>query len=193
MIHPLNITNYPPSLSIPSLSKLGEDDFVFEAYSAVKQRVSNFASGIVDMGVKSGQQTYVGLYSINRPEWVICEQAINSMSMILVPLYDTLGPDAVKFIVNQAQISLVVADASKIVVLLKNVAAMPSVKIIVKMGFVTEEEQALAQANNVQVVAFSEVEKRGRSFHHAPVPPTPQDVATVCYTSGIASLCNSFS
>jgi long-chain acyl-CoA synthetase len=34
-------------------------------------------------------------------EWAITELSCNAYSMVLVPLYDTLGPDAVQLIVEQ--------------------------------------------------------------------------------------------
>ena len=37
------------------------------------------------------QGSCIGLYSINRPEWLITEHACSSYSFISVPLYDTLG------------------------------------------------------------------------------------------------------
>ena len=41
------------------------------------------------------------------------DQACNRQSAYCVPLYDTLGPDAVKYIVGHAAVTLVVADAVK--------------------------------------------------------------------------------
>jgi long-chain acyl-CoA synthetase len=39
------------------------------------------------------QGAKVGLYFINREEWVITEQACNSYAFVSVPLYDTLGEE----------------------------------------------------------------------------------------------------
>lgn len=36
-------------------------------------------------------------------QWVVVEQSCNSYSRVLVPLYDTLGPDAVSYIINQSK------------------------------------------------------------------------------------------
>lgn len=33
----------------------------------------------------------MGLYSSNRAEWVIAEQACNAYGLVSIPLYDTLG------------------------------------------------------------------------------------------------------
>ncbi|RVX18964.1 Long chain acyl-CoA synthetase 6, peroxisomal [Vitis vinifera] len=44
---------------------------------------------------------------INRPEWLIVDHACSAYSYISVPLYDTLGPDAVKYIVNHADVQAI--------------------------------------------------------------------------------------
>lgn len=45
---------------------------------------------------------FSGIYSQNCPEWVMTEQAAYCYSMVIVPLYDTLGANACAFIVNQS-------------------------------------------------------------------------------------------
>lgn len=57
-----------------------------------------------------GSHALVGLYSQNCPEWILAEQACYTYSLAVVPLYDTLGPDACAFIINQAEINLVVCE-----------------------------------------------------------------------------------
>ncbi|CAJ0945540.1 unnamed protein product [Ranitomeya imitator] len=44
------------------------------------------------------------------PQVVIAELACFSYSMVVVPLYDTLGAEAIVFIVNRADLSLIVCD-----------------------------------------------------------------------------------
>lgn len=39
-------------------------------------------------------------------QWVLAEQGCNCFSMVIVPLYDTLGPDACAFIINQGTVYL---------------------------------------------------------------------------------------
>jgi hypothetical protein len=56
----------------------------------------------------------VGIYSRNRPEWVITEQAANAFSMIVVPLYDTLGEEAVEHILAETKVKIVFCTNDKI-------------------------------------------------------------------------------
>ena len=58
------------------------------------------------MGLSPGVHTMVGVYSRNCPEWVIAEQGAYSHSMVLVPLYDSLGPDARSYVISQCDMRL---------------------------------------------------------------------------------------
>jgi long-chain acyl-CoA synthetase len=62
-------------------------------------------SGLLFHGVNQGD--CVGLYFINRPEWLVVDHACAAYSFVSVPLYDTLGPDAVKFVVNHANLQAI--------------------------------------------------------------------------------------
>uniref|UniRef100_A0A3B5MD64 Arachidonate--CoA ligase n=1 Tax=Xiphophorus couchianus TaxID=32473 RepID=A0A3B5MD64_9TELE len=76
------------------------------SYSEVAQQAQWMGSGMIAKGC----QQFVGVYSPNRPEWVISEMACYTYSMALVPLYDTLGTEAMVHILNLAEMSLVVCD-----------------------------------------------------------------------------------
>lgn len=51
-------------------------------------------SGLLHYGVEQHQT--IGIYSVNCTAWVMMAEACNAYSLVSVPLYDTLGPDAVK-------------------------------------------------------------------------------------------------
>jgi long-subunit acyl-CoA synthetase (AMP-forming) len=44
-------------------------------------------------------------------EWVLVDSALHAYSMVSVPLYDTLGPEAVEYITNHAELSCVACSA----------------------------------------------------------------------------------
>lgn len=76
-------------------------------------RAKNFGSGLIALGLRPGPSTFVGIYSQNRPEWILFEQGCYCYSLVVVPLYDTLGPDACAFIIDQTEISVVVVEDDK--------------------------------------------------------------------------------
>ena len=62
--------------------------------------------------------TKVGIYSMNRPEWTTAALALWSQGLVCVPLYDSVGSDAVRYIVNHASLPLVFVERSKLSTLL---------------------------------------------------------------------------
>jgi long-chain acyl-CoA synthetase len=67
-------------------------------YDEVINRSIDLAHAFQALGIATGQQTCIGLYSQNRPEWVIVEHAAYTFNNVLVPFYETLGSDACIFI-----------------------------------------------------------------------------------------------
>lgn len=70
-------------------------------YNETLLRARNFGSGLLGLGLPKNNQIFVGIFSQNCPEWILTEQAAYCFSMVVVPLYDTLGPEACSFIINQ--------------------------------------------------------------------------------------------
>lgn len=75
-------------------------------YEETLLRAQNLGSGLVALGLKPTPDTLVGVYGQNSPEWVLSEYALYSYSMVIVPLYDTLGPEACNYIINQGKTKL---------------------------------------------------------------------------------------
>lgn len=56
---------------------------------------------------------------------------------MIVPLYDTLGQDAIEFIINQTKMSVVVVASDKLPLFMEVVPKCPSLKYIIKIGTLT--------------------------------------------------------
>lgn len=74
-------------------------------------KAKNFGSGLITLGVRPYE--LVGIYCQNRPEWILFEQGAYCYSLVVVPLYDTLGPDACAFIIRQTDMSTVIVEDDK--------------------------------------------------------------------------------
>lgn len=152
-------------------------------YNEALLRASNFGSGLIALGLEKGSKTFICIYSQNRPEWVLCEQGCYNYSLVLVPLYDTLGPDACAFIINQTECSIVVVEDDKKVNLLLDKAPRNLKKLIVIKQL---RPATVMRAKNLGITihSFEEVEKLGASKNFPEMPPKPSDLCTICYTSG---------
>jgi len=176
-----------PMLGYRKKQSDGSEPYIWLSYNEAIDRSVQIAHAFRTLGLEAGQNTFIGIYAKNRPEWIMVEHATYTFNNVLVPLYETLGAEACIFILNQAEIELVVCDAvEKAIGLLKEKSNCPSLKHIVIMEPISQELKDLAEQENVNVLTFDELEKIGReSTDKKPhLPPKPDDLATICYTSG---------
>ncbi|KAG8257671.1 hypothetical protein J6590_043950 [Homalodisca vitripennis] len=129
-------------------------------YNETLLRARNLGSGLVSLGLAPSPSTYIGIYSQNCPEWVLVEQGAYCYSMVIVPLYDTLGPDACAFIINQAEISVVVCENDAKCNLLLDRAPRCLRKLIVihETRLATNQR---AKNRGIEVLRFEDVERNG--------------------------------
>ncbi|XP_061473056.1 long-chain-fatty-acid--CoA ligase 6 isoform X2 [Rhineura floridana] len=157
------------------------------SYKEVAERAEALGSGLLQKGCKPSTSQFIGVFAQNRPEWIISELACYTYSMVVVPLYDTLGPGAIRYIINTADISIVVCDKpEKARILLENVEKKetPGLKCIILMDPFEKDLKERGQRCGVHIQAMQEVEDCGRECWHVPVPPRPEDLSIVCFTSG---------
>ncbi|KFV74705.1 Long-chain-fatty-acid--CoA ligase 5 [Dryobates pubescens] len=156
-------------------------------YKQVLDRAQYLGSGLLQKGCKPSPDHFIGIFAQNRPEWIISEYACYTYSMVAVPLYDTLGQDAIVHIVNQADISIVVCDKpEKAKILLENCEQRktPKLKIVILMDLFDKELKDRGTKVGVEILALQEVEELGKNNIREPVPPKPEDLSVVCFTSG---------
>ncbi|XP_061606749.1 long-chain-fatty-acid--CoA ligase 6 isoform X4 [Phyllopteryx taeniolatus] len=168
-------------------SRLPNQPYKWMSYKEVTSRAEHLGSGLLYQGCKASPDQFIGVFAQNRPEWIISELACYTYSMVVVPLYDTLGPDAIRFIINTADISTVICDkVEKAQVLLANVerAETPALRRIVLMDVLDSALVERGHGCGVHVQAMQEVEALGRDYHRKPLPPSPDDLSIVCFTSG---------
>lgn len=139
-------------------------------------------SGLIYHGIPKGSG--VGLYFINRPEWMIVDHACSAYAYISVPLYDTLGPDAVKYIANHAVVQVIFCVPETLNSILSFLSDIPTVRLIVVVGGIDEQIPSLPSSTGVKVVTYSTLLNQGRSSLQPFCPPKSDDIATICYTSG---------
>ena len=70
------------------------------SYQEMSDSVDMAAAGIARLGIGKGDR--VAIFSYNRPEWIIADLAVLKIGAIVVPVYHTLSPSAVKHILNDS-------------------------------------------------------------------------------------------
>src|SRR6185312_9339462 len=144
-------------------------------------------------------------------------------NLVTVPLYDTLGPgisppstfvlcssllviinchssenlETVGYIINHADIAIVVAAENRIQNILRVSHKSPGLKVIISMDPLSEPSSVTnsdvsagkvlkewAAEKGILLIDFAEVEELGKKHPRKHLKPAPNDLACICYTSG---------
>ncbi|KAI9483387.1 MAG: hypothetical protein EXX96DRAFT_558021 [Benjaminiella poitrasii] len=159
-------------------------EYVWQSYPEVHKRITNYGKGLIQLGLK--RQEAIGIYSINRPEWTMTELASYRQAFMIVALYDTLGAEAMEYIVNQTNMEFIVLSADKLDNIVKLKGQLPSIKTIIVMDgdSLDKTKKEAAEATGLKVYSFREVELLGAPIQEETELAKPEDIATICYTSG---------
>uniref|UniRef100_A0A8C3V265 Long-chain-fatty-acid--CoA ligase n=1 Tax=Catharus ustulatus TaxID=91951 RepID=A0A8C3V265_CATUS len=179
----LQVSNNGPCLGF----RKPNQPYEWISYKEVADKAECVGSALLHRGFKPSHAQYIGIFSQNRPEWVIIEQACYAFSMVVVPLYDTLGAEAITYIVNKADLSLVFCDKpDKAKLLLTSVekGETPILNTIVIMDSFGVDLVERGKKCGVEVFSMREIEELGRAHRQKPMPPKPEDLAVICFTSG---------
>lgn len=171
----------------PCLGRLNKKSKSYDwiSYSETLERIKNFGAGLLQLGLKEGSESRLGIYATNCVEYVVAEFACYNHTMTVVPLYDTLGPNVCTFIINQAGIECAVVDSEdRMNALISQANSLTTLKHIVVIQTILESYRSKAAGYGIKVHTIEEVEDLGRA-HPAPfLKPRPRDLAVICYTSG---------
>ncbi|CAM6085910.1 unnamed protein product [Calypogeia fissa] len=163
--------------------KAGE--YEFDTYREVLEKVLPIGSAMRAVGVKP--EGRCGIYGANSPEWYMAMQACNAHSIYCVPLYDTLGEDAVEFILKHAEVSIVFVQEVKLPLLLNSLAKGDhGVKSVVSFTTFSDEQKTTIHQKCSGVTAYSleDFTNHGILNPFEITPPKKEDICTIMYTSG---------
>uniref|UniRef100_A0A671MY78 Long-chain-fatty-acid--CoA ligase n=1 Tax=Sinocyclocheilus anshuiensis TaxID=1608454 RepID=A0A671MY78_9TELE len=178
----LRVSNNGPCLG----SRQPGKPYKWLSYKEVADRAEFAGSALLHRCHSQTGDKYIGIFAQNRPEWTISELACYTYSLVAVPLYDTLGTEAISYIIDKATISTVICDiADKARLILDCVSGRKhSITTIVIMENFDSELTAQAQQKGIEILSLKELEAIGKANYKTPIPPKPEDLALICFTSG---------
>ncbi|XP_059625544.1 long chain acyl-CoA synthetase 1-like isoform X2 [Cornus florida] len=157
--------------------------YVWKTYKEVYEEVLHVGSALRSCGAAPGSK--IGIYGSNCPQWIVAMEACSAHSLICVPLYDTLGPGAVNFIIDHAEIDFVFVQDKKLKELLNpECTHAQRLKLVVCFTTFREEEKDKATSIGVKPFSWNEFLHMGKEYPSELVPPQPFNICTIMYTSG---------
>jgi long-chain acyl-CoA synthetase len=147
------------------------------------RRARHIAAGLYSLGVRRGDR--VAILSESRPEWTLTDAGCMFATAIDVPIYPTLTPPQVRYILKDSGARvLVLNNEQKYVEIREILTECPAVEHLVFFE--------KASGETVQALSLAELEARGRKFEenepnlidNVAHKIKPDDLATIIYTSG---------
>ena len=185
-----------PLLGTPAPGKDGKAEYSWLSFKEVDELARNFAAGSraldlnPEVDAEGRKWRFLGVQSKNRKEWGITHLANMYMKSTTIALYDTLGADALKYVIDQTEMTTVVCQGDlvqKLIDLKIEDAALPSPKIhrlknIVAMDLVAADR---ADEAGIRVLQFDDVLKAGKdNSSFVPEEAEESDSLMFSYTSG---------
>jgi long-chain acyl-CoA synthetase len=161
-------------------------DFQWLTYDEVGTQISEIASGLVKLGLRSGQN--LALYSETRPEWTITANACFHQNIVVLTVYANLGHEQMVHAFKEGDIEVIVTNAA----LLKGIIEIVKeirIRSIVYTDKANNEVLSQLESMGVKLYKYEELREMGRSEPRDPNPPESSDsLAVIMYTSGTTGM-----
>jgi len=149
------------------------------------ESVRTLALGLKNLGLESGDKLVI--LSENRPEWVMSDIANLCLGGITVPIYCSLVPEQIKYIINDSDAKIVIISGPG---LWENVEAVKSEieKVRHYITFAAVAPEGVMTLEEVMEKGKKTEEENPQIFENLVAKTKPDEVASLIYTSGTTGL-----
>jgi long-chain acyl-CoA synthetase len=158
--------------------KNGNDWYTYSTAEYV-EKSNLFALGILALGLKKGDK--VATVTTNRPEWNFADMGLAMTGLVHVPIYPTIGDDEYSYILEHAEIKLLLIGDKKLFEKLSPIAAkIPAITHI----YTFEEVGGVANYEEILELGKTHQDELKDKLDQIKKEVAPDDLATLIYTSG---------
>jgi long-chain acyl-CoA synthetase len=146
-----------------------------------RRAVEELSMGLRSLGVEKGDR--VAILAENRPEWAFADLATLCAAAIDAPIYATLPPNQVLYILNDSEAKVVfVSNAAQARKVAEVRDQAPHLKHVVRMG--EEPIEGTQSLEEVRALGRPALNADPQAVRRRAAENLPGDVATFIYTSG---------
>jgi len=151
-------------------------------------KVRDISLGLAALGMVPGDR--VAILSESRPEWLFADLAVLAAGAVTTPIYPTLSPEQIAFILSDCGASMVIVSTTvQLGKLLSVLDRAPLVRTVVLMdGPPVSDARVRIECLDAVATMGHDRMRAGwgvaREFHDAARRVRAEDLATIIYTSG---------
>ncbi|MFN3560977.1 MAG: AMP-dependent synthetase/ligase [Chloroherpetonaceae bacterium] len=150
-------------------------------HDELHREVLAFAGFLKSIGIEKGDR--VAILSENRPQWVVVDMATMMIGAVNVPLYPSLPPNQIAYIIQNSECRAVITSTMLQLNKIRKIRAeVPTVKAVISINELDAPDDSVTE--------FEVAKKIGEKFNHehpnafANLELSEHDLATLVYTSG---------
>jgi long-chain acyl-CoA synthetase len=170
-----------------------EERYEYFTWSQVETQIKAIGSAIESLGlapVKSQFRDYklkfVGIHSKNTTHWILLDIANMMYGYTTMPIYDTLGEEAVDHMLNETETSTIFISADQIKKHCKRIRSgeAPHLKNLVVMDENVLDDADLKDLEGISWFKWSQILEEGNKNIRPYPKVVPEDIVCFSYTSG---------
>ena len=159
-----------------------ENEYLSVNFNEAKESVQKIAAGLVSLGIGAGDK--VAVISPNRFEWAFSDYAILSLGAITVPIYPSLLPEHVQYILIDSEANVVIcSDEDQYAKVDQGRGQCPSLKSVVVIDPIKDDGKHIS-LSTLKEKGAELLEKNPELIKEKVKKTKSDDLATIIYTSG---------
>lgn len=153
-----------------------------EYYNDIEQ----FGCGLLNLGVQEGDR--IAIMSNTRYEWSVADYGILGIKAITIPVYQNNTPEDVQYILNNSEARILICEGRSPLKIFESVKQQcPFIQHVIVMDHSGDHSDLTTWAQFMK--SGEEYQKlHPQKFHSLCETITPNDIATILYTSGTTGL-----
>ncbi|HLN72186.1 MAG TPA: long-chain fatty acid--CoA ligase [Prolixibacteraceae bacterium] len=162
--------------------KNGKDWYVYSTAQYV-EKSHLFAMGLMALGLQKGDK--VATVTTNRPEWNFADMGLAMTGMVHVPIYPTISDEEYSYILEHAEIKVLIVGDKKLYEKLSPIAArLPQIQAI----YTFEEIHGVPHIDELMEIGEDRKGELSGQLEQLKNTIDPEEVATIIYTSGTTGI-----
>ncbi|RTY37442.1 long-chain fatty acid--CoA ligase [Chlorobium phaeovibrioides] len=154
-------------------------------YEDFHEDVQNFTAYLKENGIEPGDR--VAILSENRPGWYLSDMSILSLGAIDVPLYPSLPPNQIEYILQNSEAkAIIVSNMLQLGKILSIWQNLPELMQIIVLNRLEEKIEDVTDLNSCKIEGKKILQAKPRLLEGINI--SPDDTATLIYTSGTTGL-----
>ncbi|KAL4871955.1 hypothetical protein BDV12DRAFT_163443 [Aspergillus spectabilis] len=160
--------------------------YVYKSFIEYEKLALELGNGLRKLGLSKGDKVH--LYGATSANWLALSHGSASQSLTIVTAYDTLGEDGLAHSIKQTESVAIFLDPTLITSLANVLSETKSIKHVIWNSDEEVKQEDLdrlrTEFSYLNILSFEDLRKLGEENPSEPVPPSPDDLCCIMYTSG---------